>query len=95
MVHAACTEEMKNSHKRQRLGILVCRWENNIKMCLKEKRCGLDSPGSEQGPAGSFSVHGNEPSDPYKVQIFLTSYYQLLKRDSTSWRLSLAFTCLI
>jgi hypothetical protein len=40
-------EEMKNTHKRQRLGIPRCRWEDNIKMCFKEKSCGLVSPGLE------------------------------------------------
>jgi hypothetical protein len=46
-----------------------CRWEDNIKMDLREKmdRWGeLDSAGSGYGPVEGFCEHGNEPSGSIK-----------------------------
>jgi hypothetical protein len=38
------------------------RWEENIKMNLREAGCELDSSGSGQGPVVGCCEHGNEHS---------------------------------
>jgi hypothetical protein len=42
------------------------RWEDNIKMDLREigLGCGLDSSGSGEGPVAGSCEHSNEPSGP-------------------------------
>jgi len=57
-------EEMRNAykmllgkpHEERPVGRSRCRWEDNIRMDLREVgwgRCGLDSSGSGQGPVGA------------------------------------------
>jgi hypothetical protein len=57
--------EMRNAYKievgkpkgKMPLGIMRRRWENNFKMDLRERGCGLDSYDSGEGPvAGSFEL---------------------------------------
>jgi hypothetical protein len=46
------------------LGRLRCRWENNIKMVLREiewRGSGLDSSSSEEGPVAGSCEYGNNP----------------------------------
>jgi hypothetical protein len=38
------------------------RWEDNIKMDLRDSWGKLDLPGSGQGPVAGFCEHGNEPA---------------------------------
>jgi hypothetical protein len=37
------------------------RWKDNIKMDLREVKCGMDSSGSGQGSVAGHCEHGNEP----------------------------------
>jgi hypothetical protein len=43
-----------------------CRWEDGIRMDLREigwgRERGMDSPGSGQGPVAGCCEHGDEPS---------------------------------
>jgi hypothetical protein len=60
--------EIRNAHKilvrklewKRLHGRLGHRWEENIKMDLKEKGCGLDSSGSGQAPVVGSYKHGNK-----------------------------------
>jgi hypothetical protein len=65
------------------------RWENNIKIYLRETRrdCRLDSFGSEQGPVMGSSEYGNESSSFMKGWEFPDhlSDYKLLKKDCDPW----------
>jgi hypothetical protein len=49
------------------------RWEDNIKMDLREMRidgCDLDSAGAGQCPVAGFCENGNEPSGSIKKGYF-------------------------
>jgi len=72
---------MRNAHKiwdgkserKKPLGRPRRRWENNIKMDLRELggSCGLDASGSGYGPVEGCCEHGNEPSGSIKGVEFL------------------------
>jgi hypothetical protein len=52
------------------------RWEDNIKMDLREVGCGghgLDQSGSGQGQVAGSCVYGDEPSGSIKCGSFLSS----------------------
>jgi hypothetical protein len=53
---------MRKSEGKRRLGRSRCRWENNIKMDLKEigLEYGVDSSGSGQGPLSGICEHANK-----------------------------------
>jgi hypothetical protein len=63
------------------------RWEDTIRINLKEIECGLDSSSSEYIPVAGFCEYGNEPSRIIKDEEFFDqqSDYQLLKKDSAPW----------
>jgi hypothetical protein len=57
---------------RRPLGRPRCRWEDNIKMDLREIGFGdVDSLGSGQGHVVGSCEHGNEPSGSIKCGEFL------------------------
>jgi hypothetical protein len=49
------------------------KWEDNIRIGLSVKRCGLDSSGLGQGPVAGTCEHDNEPSAQYKARNVMTS----------------------
>jgi hypothetical protein len=71
--HVVCMGEERKVYKvlvgkpqgKRPLGRPRCRWENGIRMDLRETGlggCGLDSTGSEQGPVAGCGEYGDEPS---------------------------------
>jgi hypothetical protein len=47
------------------------RWEDNIRIDIRETGCGLDSSGSEWGPVTGSCEHDNEPLGSIKGKEFL------------------------
>jgi len=48
------------------------KWENNIKVDLKETGCELDSSGSGDGPVADSCEHNNQPLGSIKLGNFLS-----------------------
>jgi hypothetical protein len=87
--HVVGMREMGNAYRilvgkpegKRSLGRCRGRWENNIRMDLREigaGRCGLDASGSGQRPVAGFCEHGNEPSGFIKGGGLLTSWVTVI-----------------
>jgi hypothetical protein len=80
--HVSHMSEGRKPEGKRPLRSLGCRWENNIRMDIREivwSSYGLDSSGSELGPLAGSCEHSNEHTGFIKSREFL------LKKDSASW----------
>jgi hypothetical protein len=69
-----CIQNLVGKHEgKSPLGRPGYRWEDNIKMDLREIGFGLDSTGPGSGLVAGSCEHGNEPSGSIKAGNFLSS----------------------
>jgi hypothetical protein len=93
--HIACIGKKRNANRvlvgkpegKRPLGRPRCRWEDNIKMGLRQEWYGQDSSCSGEGPVEGSCEQGNEPSTSTKCWEVLEwmNEWQLLKKDSAPW----------